>query len=72
MLGLEKGIVITVHQTLPMDHSGIVHQDGDVTHLWVREGHGAIRATSPSGLHLEGRDLALGSHITSRSISLHL
>lgn len=72
VLGLEKGIIVAVHQALPVDHSGVVHQDGDVTHLWARRGHGAIRAASPSGLYLERRDLALGSHIASLSISLDL
>lgn len=72
MLGLEKGVIIAVHQALPVDHGSIVHQDGDVTHLWARRGHGAIRAASPSGLYLERRDLALGSHIASLSISLDL
>lgn len=33
VLGFEQGIVVAVHQALPMDHSSIVHQDGDVTHL---------------------------------------
>lgn len=33
VLGFKESIVVAVHQTLPVDHGGIVHQDGDVTHL---------------------------------------
>lgn len=33
VLGFEQCIIVAVHQALPMDHSSIVHQDGDVTHL---------------------------------------
>ena len=72
VLGLEEGVIVAVHQALPMDHGGVVHQDGDVAHLRARGGRGAVRAGSPRGLHLEGRDLVLGSHVTSLSISLDL
>lgn len=41
VLGLEEGIVVAVHQALPMDHSSVVHQDGDVTHLYVRAAAGS-------------------------------
>ena len=36
VLGLEKGVIVTVHQALPVNHGSIVHQDGDVAHLWAR------------------------------------
>lgn len=58
VLGLEEGIIITVHQALPVDHSGIVHQDGDVTHLRARGGCGAVRAASPWGLYPRATDRA--------------
>lgn len=72
MLGLEEGIIVTVHQAFPMDHSGIVHQNGDVTHLWARGGCGAVRAASPCGLYLERHrpGSATTSHMAFLSISL--
>lgn len=39
VLGFEQGIIVAVHQALPMDHSSIVHQDGDVTHLHKKENY---------------------------------
>lgn len=36
VLGLEKGVIVTVHEALPVDHGSIVHQDGDVAHLRAR------------------------------------
>lgn len=58
MLGLQEGIIVAVHQALPMDHGGVVHQDGDVAHLRARGSRRAVRAAGPSGLKLQGRDLA--------------
>lgn len=37
VLGFEQCIIIAVHQALPMDHSSIVHQDSDVTHLQKKQ-----------------------------------
>lgn len=33
MLRLQQGVIIAIHQTLPMHHCGIVHQDSDVSYL---------------------------------------
>lgn len=33
VLGLEKGVIVTVHEALPVHHGSIVYQDGDVAHL---------------------------------------
>lgn len=33
VLRLEEGVVVAVHQALPVDNGRVVHQDGDVTHL---------------------------------------
>lgn len=55
VLGLEKGVVVAVHEALSVHHGSVVHQDGDVPHLRARVGHGAVRAASPRGLNLEER-----------------
>lgn len=60
VLGLEECIIVAVHQALPVDHSGIVHQDGDVTHLWVRGATGPLGQPSPVACNCRGRTCGLG------------
>lgn len=61
MLGLEEGIIVTVHQAFSMDHSGIVHQDGDVTHL-LSDSFGHLVHLFPVA-HVTDEVVALCAHL---------
>ena len=58
VLGLEEGVVVAVHQALPVDHGSVVHQDGDVAHLQGTRAAGSIRA-APGACALQGWDPAM-------------
>lgn len=76
VLGFEQRIIVAVHQALAMHHGCIVHQDGDVSHLWHKgcegysglvgvEGLGSLEAPISLSWETLGGGCCLGGHWVS-------
>lgn len=52
VLGFQKGVVVTVHQTFTMHYSCIVHQYCDISHLMFKKKKNAINLSILQGLCL--------------------